>query len=276
MYYLDKEGVFISEDSAVFHRNEEYHESGFGTLLEMQNKHFWYLGRHNFILRAVNNFVKSTNFSAVDLGGGCGGWVQYLERKIPNRVNQIALADSSRVALMNSKKVNPDIDVYQVDLMSLKWEARWDVAFLLDVIEHCPDDISIIKEAAKSLKVGGKLIVTAPALDFFWSYNDDVSKHLRRYNKRQFQDIATETGLVLRDTRYFMFFLSPLFWLSRKTKRRDLSEDDLKRAVEQEHKIPPFMINWLLAIIFKAEALIGFKLPFPWGTSILGVFEKVK
>jgi 2-polyprenyl-3-methyl-5-hydroxy-6-metoxy-1,4-benzoquinol methylase len=61
---------------------------------------------------------------------------------------------------------------YQIDLMNLGWRERWDVAFLLDIIEHLRDDAGALREAARALKPGGLLFVTTPALARFWSYND--------------------------------------------------------------------------------------------------------
>ena len=74
MYKLDNDGLHIPTKQ-IEHRNDEYDERGFNTLLDMQSKHFWYIGRHRFILEILKRYEKKTNFSAVDLGGGCGGWV---------------------------------------------------------------------------------------------------------------------------------------------------------------------------------------------------------
>jgi hypothetical protein len=39
---------------------------------------------------------------------------------------------------------HPSADgIHQIDLMNLGWRERWDVAFLLDVIEHLPDDVVV-------------------------------------------------------------------------------------------------------------------------------------
>jgi hypothetical protein len=38
----------------------------------------------------------------------------------------------------------PDVARYQVNLLSLGWTNRWDAAFLLDVIEHLPDDAAAL------------------------------------------------------------------------------------------------------------------------------------
>lgn len=272
-YKLDEDGIYRTSNG-VEHRNDEYQESGFETLLKMQSKHFWYLGRHRFLLTALQRSEARQRFSVIDLGGGCGGWIEYLQNRIPDRLSEVAIGDSSKVALMNAKKTLNNTDAYQVDLMSLDWQERWDIAFLLDVIEHCPDDRKIVREAAKALRPKGKLFITAPALDFFWSYNDEYAKHLRRYDKRRFQMLAAESGLRLTDVRYFMFFLSPLLWLSRKTRWKHLEKKAILKAIEDEHKVPSPILNKVLSLVFCAESPIGHMISFPWGTSILGILEK--
>ena len=72
----------------VTHREEEYDSGWFEILLDMQARHFWYAGRHRFLLRAVRNQLKRAGggevkkgLRAIDLGGGCGGWVRYLNQR---------------------------------------------------------------------------------------------------------------------------------------------------------------------------------------------------
>src|SRR5207253_8849021 len=43
---------------------------------------------------------------------------------------------------------------YQIDLLNLQWEARWDVAFLLDVVEHVEADEQVFREVRRSLRPG--------------------------------------------------------------------------------------------------------------------------
>jgi 2-polyprenyl-3-methyl-5-hydroxy-6-metoxy-1,4-benzoquinol methylase len=276
MYYQDSDGIYVPQ-KPVTHRNDEFVEDQFAHLFEMQSKHFWYLGRHRFLLESLKRHQASENFSAIDLGGGCGGWVQYLTQTIPNRLTDIALADSSRVALLNAKGVlDEDVDLYHVDLMDLQMQEQWNTTYLLDVIEHCPDDVTVMRQAAKAMKPGGKLFVATPALDFFWSYNDEFVKHVRRYDKPKYQELAKNSGLILKDARYFMFFLSPLYWLSRKTRPKKLNEGQMAKLYKEEYKTPHPIINNALKAMFYAETPLGHHLSFPWGTSILGVFEKPK
>lgn len=273
-YVLDERGIF-RPDIPVSHRNDEYQESGFRTLLDMQEKHFWYIGRHKFLLNSLLRTTPASGLKAIDLGGGVGGWARYLLDHQAQRFDELAMGDSSEVALLGARTVLPStVNLYQTDLMNLQWHNRWDVIFLLDVIEHCPDDIGVLQQVYQALKPGGKLIVSTPALQYFWSYNDEYSQHLRRYSVADYQKLADQTDFKLVDARYFMFFLSPLYWLSRNSKPKHLSADELEIAIQKEHQVPAKWLNWALAKIFSAESPIGHRVNFPWGTSVLGVFEK--
>ena len=203
--------------------------------------------------------------------------MRYLADRRGERFQKIVLADSSQVALtMAGYILPPGVDRYQIDLMNLGWEDEWDIAFMLDVIEHIPDDIRAVRQAAKALKPGALLFVATPAFQQFWSYNDDLAHHLRRYTRHDFKAIAEQTRLKRLDSRYFMFFLSPLYLLSRLKPGFDkLSQAEKLRFFEAQHKVPAAPLNAALTAVFAAETPMGHWLSFPWGTSVLGIFEKI-
>ena len=244
----------------------------------MQERHFWYRGRHRFLLEAVDRYLPKSvqQRSAIDLGGGAGGWVRYLAQHRPERFEPLALADSSMVALTLAASVlPPNAQRHQIDLMQLHMREQWDAAFLLDVIEHLPDDLQALVQAREALKPGGYLFVTTPAFPQFWSYNDVMGNHLRRYRRGDFDRLAQQSGLTLCDARYFMFFLSPLYLLSRiKPRLTTLTAAQKRELLFKQHQVPPPPVNSTLNAIFAAETPLGHWLRFPWGTSILGVFKK--
>jgi SAM-dependent methyltransferase len=282
-YHRDAEGVF-TPSIPVNHRDEEFDAAHFDLLLDLQDRHFWYRGRHRFLLRAVRHWsqkrLQSTaSLEAIDLGGGCGGWIQYVNRHAPGMFDQFALADSSRRALqLAAPTMGRAVDRYQIDLKTLYWQDRWDAAFLLDVLEHIPDDAQVMKEITDALRPGGLLFVTAPALGCFWSYIDDLVRHVRRYSRHDFRHLAALAGLQLVDSRYFMTLLSPLLLLSRLRRPpiEQMTMEEINEHLRRTHRIPAAPINELLAQIFSLETPLGHWLPFPWGTSILGVFRKPK
>jgi SAM-dependent methyltransferase len=273
--------------ASVVHREDEYDSSLFEILLDMQARHFWYLGRHRFLLRAVRQqmrqrFPAPSPLSAIDLGGGCGGWIRYLNQRAPALFAELALADSSPRALtMAGQVVGPDVSRQQVDLLQLPWgdAGRWDVAFLLDVLEHLPQDAAALAQIRQSLKPGGLLFVTTPALRFFWSYNDEIVHHVKRYSRTDYRQLAAAAGLELLDARYFMFFLSPLLLLSRlgaggRRKAADLSPAQVQAIIRRTHQVPMAPLNAVLRGIFALETPLGLRVRFPWGSSILGVFRR--
>lgn len=276
-YTVQADGIFRPR-VPVEHRDDEYDQGGFETLCKMQEQHFWYRGRHRFIIGALDRQLQRElpEMSAIDLGGGVGGWMRDLARDRPQMFGRLALADSSVLALTRAKTVLPThVERFQIDLMRLEMREEWDVAFMLDVIEHLPDDLDAILQAKESLKPGGRLLITAPAFPVFWSYNDDLAHHLRRYRRSDFSRLAKSAGLKLLDARYFMFFLSPLYFLSRiKPGFARLSPAEQSAVIKKQHEVPRDIANAALAVIFNFETPLGHWAKFPWGTSILGVFAK--
>jgi len=149
--------------------------------------------------------------------------------------------------------------------------------FLLDVLEHVPEDRAALLQIREALTPGGLLFVTTPALRMFWTHNDEIVGHQRRYARRDYRRLAAATGLELLDCRYFMFFLSPLLLANRllkALKRPWQSPCDPWQEIEQTHRLPHPLLGTLLTTIFAAETPLGHWIPFPFGTSILAVLRR--
>jgi len=275
----DSYPIAEGEVCSVVHRNHEYDSSGFAILNEMQKRHFWYRGRHRFLLGSVHRHMRGISAPRViDVGGGCGGWVAYLAARKRFPTAELALADSSTEALGLAAGVLPaGTETFQVDLLNLPWADRWDVAFLLDVLEHIPAHEEALRQVHRALAPGGLLFITTPALRTFWSWNDDVVHHVRRYAKADFTRLAAACGYRLLEARYFMFFLSPLLLAARLAVRPDLkamSREQVQQLLNKMHRVPGPAVNAALGVIFCCETPLGHYLPFPWGSSLLAVLQK--
>ncbi len=277
-YLLHQDQIWRPE-AGVQHREEEFHQDAFDVLLNMQKRHFWYRGRHAFLLAALRKLLgNSTGLAAIDLGGGCGGWVSYLNHREGHRFSELALADSSQRALeMAGSVVSSSNSRYQIDLRSLGWRERWDTVFLLDVLEHIPDDELVLRQIWQVLKPGGMAFITTPALKRFWGKNDEIVGHHTRYSAADFRRFAVNCGYQETMTRYFMFFLSPLYLISRMLegkKAGQMSESEVAAYLSRTHAIPRSPLNEILSAVFWAESLVGLDWSFPWGTSVLCVIRK--
>lgn len=274
-------GVLVPRTGAVAHEAEEYDPRGFAVLRRMQRDHFWYRGRHRFVRAAVRRELGRARadagaLSAIDLGGGCGGWVSYLCEHGPV-FGELGLADSSRDALRFARETVPgSVACYHASIYDLPWDSRWDVVFLLDVIEHLADDVEALRHVVRTVRTGGWIIVTVPALMSFWSYVDEIGGHRRRYTCDDLTRLGRNAHLEVVDTRYFMFLLSPMLWLSRRqqTTPGSRSDGDLRQMAERAHRVPPRAVNATLAAVFGAETPAGLYLRFPWGTSALAIYRR--
>lgn len=280
-YARDEKGIW-TPPVPVAHRQEDYDSSGFESLQRMQTRHFWYRGRHRFILHFARRAARACRDgarrpAAVDLGGGCGGWVSYLAAHAAEDFSEIALADSSLTALsLAAADVPAASRRYQVDLLNLQWGDRWDVAFLLDALEHIDEDLTVLQQVRAALRPGGYLIVTTPALERFRSPVDAMAHHVRRYSRRDFAQLASRASMDLIASRYFMFFLSPLMWLSRRRAPdpATMTRQDIRRYLDRSDRIPTAPLNLALEAVFAAETPLGAWCPFPWGTSVLAMLRR--
>ena len=120
-------------------------------------------------------------------------------------------------------------------------------------------------------------MVTVPALNCFWTWNDELVGHQRRYSRKSLTAAASQAGLVALDCRYFMFFLSPLLlasrWLSG-NRIHSLSEAGKHQLLQRMHRVPARPLNSALQAICAAETPLGHWIRFPWGTSVMGIFQK--
>ena len=211
------------------------------------------------------------------MGGGCGGWLEYVHAHNPGIFRELALGDSSMRALSLAETVVGSFATrYQIDLLDLNWHEEWDIVFLLDVLEHISDDEKVLQQIYRSMRPGGLLFVTTPAIKFFWTYNDDFTHHQRRYSSHDFRILGKQTGFELLRTDYFMFFLSPALLFSRILFRppESATSEQLRNHIKQAHNIPAQPLNRLLTNFFSIEAAIINFVNFPWGTSILAVFKR--
>lgn len=280
LFTLDR-GIYVPHQRPV-HRGEDYDESGFNVLMRMQREHFWYRGRHKLLMSVLSKemprrFEKGNAMRAIDMGGGCGGWLDYLYAERPQMFQQLALGDSSFQALTLAKSVVGNYaGLYQIDLLKSVWSEEWDVVFLLDVLEHIPDHLEVLRQIRKSLRPGGLLFVTTPALKQFWTYNDELAHHQRRYCKQDFRDLAKDADLKLLRTDYFMFILSPALLLSRLLFRPPASatSEEREEYLARTHQVPARPVNSILSGVFSVEASMVNHISFPWGTSILAVLQR--
>jgi len=127
----------------------------------------------------------------------------------------------------------------------------YDAILMMDVLEHCPDDLSVLREATGHLKPGGTMFITVPAFRALWSAHDVFLKHCRRYNRRELGElIAREPRLKIESLHYFYGLLFPIAalqrWLHRKV--TDPKSSEMKKL--------PAPLNAVLLLCCRIESVL--------------------
>ena len=185
---------------APVHREADYDSNGFDWLRTMQTRHFWYRGRHRFLLHFTRKTARSLSRAgrqpeAVDLGGGCGGWVRYLSEHAASDFHAIALADSSRTALrLAAGEIPPNTRRYQIDLLNLQRHRNSLVAGL-------PYGIRKVVEVARALCTKPKLLLLdEPSSGLNPEETDDMAWWIN--------DIRNELGITVLMVEHDMSLVS--------------------------------------------------------------------
>jgi len=85
-----------------------------------------------------------------------------------------------------------------------------DLVLLMDVLEHVDDDVGLLKAYVEKVPSGSRFLMTVPAFQFLWSGHDDFLEHKRRYTLTQFETVARDAGLTVKQGAYYFGLVFPL------------------------------------------------------------------
>src|SRR6266699_730715 len=113
--------------------------------------HFWMQWRHSLLARALKRAGGPLR-CALEIGCGHGVARDMLERDFDFPVDG---CDLDRTALEMAKPGKGRLFVYDILDQAPSLLGHYDAVFLLDVIEHIPDDRAFLSAALRHLRAGG-------------------------------------------------------------------------------------------------------------------------
>lgn len=161
-------------------------------------RHPWETAR----LEALSAILRPHLFNGIKvLDVGCGdgfisrGLFGQLQAKEITAVD-IHLSDEQ---ILEFNKVSAGIDYTRV----LPDNGTFNLALLLDVVEHVEDDVDFLAAiVTRYLAAGDKLLLTAPAFQTLYGPHDVILGHHRRYHLHELEALARSAGLTIISSGY--------------------------------------------------------------------------
>ncbi len=149
--------------------------------VEMEEEHWWFLGRRAIMLELVRRLLTPSKESVVvDIGCGTGGNIVSL---LPYYA--CVGIDPSKEAIRFAQEQIPGVQFHCAPiprgLEELLGQAR--LLLLMDVLEHTPDDFEFFSKLLAFVRPGTHILITVPALKSLWSEHDVSFGHYRRYER---------------------------------------------------------------------------------------------
>jgi SAM-dependent methyltransferase len=234
-----------------------------------EDAHWWFASRTRALLRLLDVQMIGSGGRVLDVGCGAGNMIHHL-----SRYGSVVGIDNNPRPLEIARQRGYDARLARAEEMPFKDES-FDLVTTLDVIEHCEDDLQILRECHRVCAKGGLIAVTVPAFQWLWSNNDLINDHKRRYSQAGLRAKLEQTGFNVRRMTYSNFFIFPVaapLILARRMVQREPqlatpSTDQEAYQVEMEPTSP--LVNTLLSGVGRLEAAALRVTDLPLGTSII-------
>ena len=155
---------------------------------------------------------------------------------------------------------------------NLKYNKKFDLICLFDVLEHIKEDKETISKLLEILKDSGRIFITVPAYQWLWSKHDENLMHQRRYSKKSLKLTFKDHNVTEEYFTYFNTFLFPFAVLDRFIKK--ISSKRISSTRNLNNKFPNRVINFIFKKIFVFEKFILNFFNFYFGLSILLIIKK--
>ena len=239
----------------------------FELMYKIEEKHWWFSGRRFLVQKLLKNYFINTQEVHI-LDAGCGTGLLDHELKEKGIGARVVGFDSSPDAVRFSQQRGNETIEGSLEKLPFM-DNLFDAVLLLDVIEHVFDERIILAEMHRVLKKNGLLIIFAPAFRLWWSRQDELLGHYRRYRISDLRKLFDSGEWSVLDAGYFNFCLALPILIARKV--CDMlgfqAKDEITRASA---------INPILKGFFKLELRLLQWVNFPFGVSVFMIIKKDK
>ena len=227
--------------------------------IQNNSNHWWFKGRKYLISSILQRNIKKKKIEILDFGSGSGTNL--------NMLSQFGKVYAYEPHKPTQKYLKLKFKNKKFNIISSIGKKKFDLIVLADVLEHLKNDKREIKNLSQKLKKNGKFLITVPAFQLLFTKKDKILGHYRRYTLTELMSVfKSYKKIKISYFNFFLFFPISIILIFCKITNYDF--------IDQVEKKPSYFINTILTYIFLFEnKLINF-LNFPFGISIVGLFEK--
>ena len=237
-------------------------------LYQVEESHWWYLGRRRIIQSLVEKICKTLNNPSpriLDVGCGTGANLKMLAAY--GRAEGVDISQQA-VDFCHERGLD-SVKLGAIEHLPYE-DGSIDLVTALDVVEHLDDDVAGLREIRRVLRRDGRVLLFVPAFMFLWGVQDDVSNHRRRYTLPGLLRAVEAAGFSVEWSSYanVSFFLpvlvvrSVMRWLG------------LRAATEYGINIS--LMNRPFSHLFAAERFILKRGRIPFGVSAVCIARRVE
>ncbi len=239
-----------------------------------EDSHWWFASRTRALLAMLDKWVPGNTLKVLDVGCGAGNMIHHL-----GRYGEVMGIDNNPIPLKIAHQRGYDARLAPAEDMPFE-NGSFELVTVLDVIEHCDDDMQILRECYRVCTPGGLIAITVPAFQRLWSNNDVINDHKRRYAASELNAKLSEVGFVIKGMTYNNFFIFPVaaaLILARRSSEREpqlATPNTDEDAYQVEMEPAPPLLNSILTGVGWLEAAILRFTSFPLGTSVICIARK--
>ncbi|EKO39450.1 MAG: methylase involved in ubiquinone/menaquinone biosynthesis [Solidesulfovibrio magneticus str. Maddingley MBC34] len=245
-------------------------EAEYAAMRQAEERHWWYLGLHDQVRRALARCRGAVSGPGRVLDAGCGtGKVLELLADL-----QPVGLDLSATALSLARQ-RGDFPLVRASAVTLPFaDAAFDVALSLDVLANVPpgEVSAAFAELYRVLAPGGALILNLVAFQALYAEHDRAVGVVRRYRAGEVREMLAGAGFALDILSYSNTILFPAAAVVRLARRRRRPDHE---PVSDLAPLPG-PINAALAAVrrFENAVVVGKTLAFPFGLSVFALARK--
>jgi len=243
----------------------------YAKMYQLEDRYWYFQGRKDIIGGILDQWLPNDTSKLRILDVGCGTGLMLGKLKAMGL--EPVGADLHTLSMQYCRRRGIQ-KLLRADVTNLPFAGNsFDIILALDLIEHVEDDAALLREFHRIAAPGAKVLITVPAHPYLWSEHDEALHHYRRYRRRPFLHLLSNSGFhPLRYTFAITLLYYPIvaFRLAQRLLRP-------RKAGPKTHLIDlPAPLNAFLIRLLRAEGSLLRHMNLPVGLTLLALLEPRK